>query len=125
MTRYYYDDPLYAAIMARDFGVSYTKDGLVDGESIAVPHMYANADSFNNKYDLHIKDYKGRKYHIHPVNETIFEPIEGDKGYDSRGFHCEFAGGVWIQDITMRYGYYPVEITRRDDKSFFMPKRES
>ena len=125
MTKLYYDDPLAAAYMAREFGVEYKSNYTKD---------WLSAQSYTSRGNF---DWLYVEYHIHPDSLDIFTPKEGDlvdwdvvNGYSynaEREKESAFMGG---------YSKYPVgpnrsdavigevvyKIIQRDGKQFFMPK---
>lgn len=133
MTRLYYDDPLAAAYMAREFGVrlGYPQDN----------KDYPFVEICDTRYEyLMLSDAKG-KYYIHPDSLAVFEPKEGDLVWN------QYRGEVgYIQQINMYpenpcvalsdnleprkddhkiWSYGSIHrIIQRDNKQFFMAKRE-
>lgn len=73
MSRLYYDDPLQAAYMAREFGVKVK--ALLDADWLLSWYDLLS-DDFIEPYRLN----KKFKLYVHPDSEHIFEPIEGDLG---------------------------------------------
>lgn len=134
----YYDDPLAAAYMAREFGVEFLQDELVDEVSCASPKLFTSASHFDDKFHFHINDKKGRKYYIHPDSYHIFEPQGNDVGFDT----CDNETYLCNVGIEMNWPGYEnavltcndggdfwkihdnFKIIQRNNKPFFMPKEE-
>ena len=119
MTKLYYDDPLQAAYMAREFGVKLEDENenrieWVDG------HGFVLFDSED------VVDFVGmgiETFYIHPDSYRIFEPQEGDRNI--KGF--VFEKGQWVIDGMIpaaMFSEVPREINHRDNKPFFWPKEE-
>ncbi len=101
MTRLYYTNPLYAAIMAMEHGVKFD-----DGDSLksALEACYSAGSGPTSI-----------PFYVHPDSYGVFEPREGDLAQDERDIVGYYTGGT----------DYPIkEIIRRADKPFIMPERE-
>lgn len=138
MTKYYYDDPLQVAYMAREFGVKYqTKYMGIEGADI--DSMYGELAATKGCVELRLSLFgldaelgsmPKDKVYIHPDSLHIFEPQVGDMVLNNR------VGGVnvlTVTDIAPRYAYqvhYSLAIElnliiiQRQNKAFFMPKSE-
>lgn len=79
MTRYYYTNPLHAALMAESFGVKYLEKGLIDAFSGCCIRLRALPDGYLNngrvKFEIEKHD---KKFYIHPDSMGIFEPKDDD-----------------------------------------------
>jgi len=120
MTKYY-DDPLQAAWMAREFGVAMNPEG--DGMDEYAGKVYSH-----EIVDLAQKGRFDVKYYIHPDSYHIFEPQDWDLGrYVGTYPFAWFKENGWF---TQNEKCEPpdagdvIEITRRDNKAFFMPLEE-
>lgn len=123
MTRLFYDCPIKAAYMAKEFGVKFEEDE-------SVKRMIANGfegvkETDWRRPDAYI-DLKGNwiktKKYVASELENIFEPKEGD----SDGYYLEWEEGRWF---SREYGeprdYEKPEICMRDGKHFFSPLKET
>ncbi len=114
MTKYYYDDPLAAAYMAREFSVVYHYS-----------HRTYNWSDIN--WLLLIENQE--EFIIHPDSLHIFDPKEGDLvnfitkiGYVD---HCgQIAQNEWNEVVCYNIKTDDYKIIQRDGKSFFWPKIE-
>lgn len=114
MGKLYYDDPLAATWMAREFGVEYTRDHK-HTHLLNPPKIYADA-SFLGKIYLTVKGACGEKATIHPDSLHIFEPQEGDAMLRPSGEPFISTGRRVIAAI------HGNVIIQRNGKPFFWPK---
>ncbi len=112
MTKQFYDCPIKAAYMAKEFGVRYKS---VTGFGLQDITQWELAD-VNGDLRGTLRRLQG-EYHIHPDSYSIFEPKEGDLLQDRKG---ECLTYTIPQNLDMRY----FKIIQRDNKSFIMPERE-
>lgn len=116
MTKLYYNDPLKASWMAREFGVRYSNG---DHEICVIPFVDALAED--------------KIYYIHPDSLHILQPVEGDVlrlviglaiPPDVRYYNWERIE----RSLAIEYGKAPswhhTGIIRRNGKAFFMPEVE-
>lgn len=128
LTTRYYDDPLAAAYMAREFGVKYQYWCEDDKEfyNIELRPFSANYDEFYPEGD----DYQLNedKYYIHPDSYHILQPHNGDAGSDAKGFPLYYSDYFKVDDFYWHYSMGATgvveKIIQRDDKQFFEPKQE-
>ncbi|WP_020472343.1 hypothetical protein [Zavarzinella formosa] len=132
MTRWFYTDPLAAAWMAKHFGMAYAVDGLVDGESIAAPRLFASKHIFEDKIHLHVSDAVGRRYYIHPDSLHLLEPHKhdlvdfvwihpcGESFHEMTLLHTGFES--FCEESTCDYDSH--RIIQRNGKAFIWPEVE-
>ena len=121
MTKLHYTDPLYAAIMARDFGVKLLSR---NADEQMREYDLKEKDRFFDWFDGHMErdvetigdaiDYistAGDKIYVAPESLDIFTPLPTDK-----------TKIVTIKDDTGETIGFREEITERDGKRFFMPE---
>lgn len=121
--RYYYDDPLAAAWMAKHFGMEF------HGEN---GQLEINSDEgstwFCELCDLGHK-YMG-PFYIHPDSLHLLEPQEEDIGIDAEGALCNGCKDGWYYENAKaeEYGDFeptlPVTIIQRNGKAFMWPQSE-
>lgn len=130
MTKLYYDDPLIAAYMSKEFGVEY-----ITPEKYTYTHEWL--DFFLDIDGDDIVDNGGEHY-IHPDSHHIFEPQVGDLVYTGHHDGNEYTvrlmkfatehKGAFIWSIAGAHG--PVgkncikSIIQRNNKPFFNPLKE-
>lgn len=111
-SKLYYDDPLAAAYMAREFRVQYESK---NGHKL----LYATADIFMFEECEEVIQFMGDKYYIHPDSLAVFEPREGD-----------LIKNIKDLEIDGNYEFYDNNkvictdriIIQRDNKPVFWPK---
>jgi len=121
MARMYFDCPIKALYMMKEFGVElvteqgnkyWKKDILVDVDN------YAYGDF-----------KKGEKYYVDPESEAIFNPKEGDNGFDKTfGFFVCNIHKLWNSTSgigLINQEFNNMEIIKRDGKHFFTPLTEN
>ncbi len=124
MVKYYYDDPLQAAYMLREFNF---KIGCYDIDDL----NYFEEDSLNSLSDgignNQIESDIDSAYIIHPDCYELLKPKEGDLGKDSGNplYYYLFWEGVWrsLNGIKLEDNG-TIEIIQRNNKAFFTPKIE-
>ena len=111
----YYDDPLAAAIMMRDFGVTYNEVAQFDNLIAA----FSDDGSY----------FGPNKLYIHPDSYDIFKPIDGDRDEDGYTYDSKIEAWVSLPWDDKDYGECfkmksPEEskIAKRNNKPFFHPK---
>lgn len=145
--RYYFTDPLKAAWMSREFGVTlmvkapYTREwDTVDEIDLELINdvryfVFFQNDWFdkwehcflNGERQYQLVD---ERMYIHPASLSIFEPMEGDVGESEDGQLVKFRNGEWVQvdghDLAQ---YHPpvgkISIIRRNRKSFEAPEEQA
>lgn len=131
MTNLYYDDPLQAAWMIREFGVKIRGlylHGNEDEEDMTVEQIAVAIDR------VHGCDVPTR-YNIHTDSLHVFEPMDGDLVHIK--YYVKNIDGVPAPSNTYS-GYMMLEqssglendrterqIIQRNGKAFFMPKEQS
>jgi len=110
----YYDDPLAAAYMAREFGVEYYT--YPDGSDKDDP---INCDEFKD-HGVCLSD--NSTFYIHPDSLHIFNPRRGDLVYyHPIDLHELWCWSEWEpSDIHKSFSDIG-DIIQRNDKPFFMP----
>ncbi len=130
MQKMYYDCPLRAAYMAKEFGVDFLcppdspsqQDVEAKGfcplmhlrRPVSVTYSFVHNDVGNAE----------GKYYIHPDSMEVFKPIEGDL--------CSYEAFDGAGELLPQYGAFHreawdhvgLDIIQRDDKAFFWPKKE-
>lgn len=116
MDRFYYDDPLAAAWMAKHFGMFF-EDDVVDWRAPCA--VWGQRILFDDK----------RKRYIHSDSLPLLEPQTGDLvcGGKHRSVYS-----VGVSDISTQYcitvedarALEDLEILRRNGRAFHWPKRE-
>jgi len=109
MIELYYDCPLQAAIMAKEFGVEYEWSGKLEPQESAFGLIIVPA-----------------RYYIHPDSLPIFEPKYGDKGIaqEGKGATCGFFNKWEVLVAPEESVIDKVHIIYRN-KPFFTPKEET
>ena len=133
MSKLYYDDPLKAAIMARDFGVKYR----AKPRGLAVTCDVSIDDGMGER--INIKP-NGDIYYVHKDSADIFKPMVGDVLSDTSSKCLEVVDNDWekrnkwdggriryskmitICDAQNRFVKGFSKIIQRDGKSFFTPE---
>ncbi len=124
--RYYYTDPLKAAFMSREFGISFIDDDGWDYSRDYNKYGILNFIDCNcgvSQSELMKADKASpsrEKFYVHHDCEELLEPRNGDAvAHPTSGnFYLLRAGGEdaeWANKLK-------VEIIRRDGKAFFMPE---
>ena len=117
----YYNDPLIACYMAREFGVKYSEKP--DGTNELYWCSYMEDDYFDddeeNRYD---------KAYIHPDSYHIFEPQVGDWGNEG-DYPCSVCGIEDDGTISVMIGDEHAfaenfRIMVRNNRPFFWPESE-
>ena len=130
--KYYYDCPIQALYMQKEFGVKflhwiYPSIHKTEMELLPVGIYYLEniIPYFNYKYAFE------HRFIVAPESEHIFEPKEGDLGIE-RSLHtlepCFFGGTYWFYDndyLEIKPRPQKVDIIYRNGKHFFNPKEEN
>ena len=131
MTKYYYDCPIQALYMMREFDVKFFTKGFLNIESDFLEMELG--------YHLTIRDIYGKlandhtKIYVAPESEYIFEPKEGDIGICGKLLiPVKFDIKDWVPSkMLKKETYYEIKETLfvktvyRNGKHFFMPKEEN
>lgn len=131
-SKFYYDDPLAAAYMAREFGVEFDGDIAED-----IKHADFVTKTLNHMHGSEFCTIQPIMY-IHPDSLAVFEPREGDLVVigenslwvvDNDDFWRKYKDHDCIKynftvvDRAMDFYYdKSCKIIYRDNKPFFMPK---
>jgi len=107
MTRLYFDCPIKALYMMKEFRVEF--------ESFDWYSLINQCE--------HNKSAKCR-YYITKGSEHIFEPMKGDEGRWSRIQGAHYANFNGVQWVSYGNEITEPEIIMRDNKHFFAPKKE-
>lgn len=120
MTKLYYDDPLIAAYMTREFGV-YVNCTSPDGYFIQERCKNVPWERYVTKGPLITS------FIIHPDSLDIFEPKAGDIVKNDQFIGYISVENKWCANgclINLNLSAIK-EIIQRDGKQFFMPKEEA
>ena len=139
--KYYYDCPIKALYMMREFGVNFSE---AHGTNHADKFFQINESELCDFATGVIEDFRGiEQIYVKPESEHIFEPKEDDIGLYSKPFlrklinfnALRFDGENWIylNQNEDNAGFYDqvdlnssrVDIIDRDGKHFFNPKEEN
>ena len=128
MVKLYYDCPIEAAYMAKNFGVKFVLNKDNNPNNF---NDYQNAvqratnELLSKSHNLPIeKSYL--YFYIHPDSLYIFEPIEGDlivllnNGVGAIEFFGKNTNIKYIKELMLRGG----KIIQRNNKPFITPKNE-
>jgi hypothetical protein len=110
--RYYYNSPIKALYMMKEFGVKYdfeNEENLI--RIIKTPEI--RRDNFM------------RKIYVAKESEHIFEPKKRDEGRWARPVGAHYANHNGEQWVSAGIEPNPPEIIMRDNKQFFMPEVEN
>lgn len=141
MTKYYYDCPIQALYMIKEFGVQcYIESKIISSCNLSTGEIDKSERTieidFEEEYlDQILGSYAeiknlDSKIYVAKESEHIFEPKEGDKGLiDNR--HCvilesdKWRYDEWISNSDPYFERsHHGKIIMRDNKQFFMPKKE-
>ena len=130
MNKLYYDCPIEAAYMAKNFKVNFTSEGLTDAQAMQAIQM-VKVEGYTSWYDrsLNFQWTKGTKLYVHSDSYMVFKPQIGDIGklgksnlyiYDDRGWEDSYDGAL----IFEHHGNDPkkVKVIDKGSKPFFTPK---
>ena len=132
--KYYYDCPIQALYMNKEFGVQFYisyKNDFSDKKlsfHVDIKNLYNVLIQLLGIYNQKLSGYK---IYVTPESEHIFEPKEGDLGIE-RNLHtlepCFFGGTYWFYDndyLETKPHPQKVDIIYRNGKHFFNPKEEN
>lgn len=131
MTKYYYDCPIQALYMMREFDVKFFTKGFLNIESDFLEMELGYHLTIRDIYGKLANDYT--KIYVAPESEYIFEPKEGDIGICSKLLiPVKFDIKDWVPSkMLKKETYYEIKETLfvktvyRNGKHFFMPKEEN
>ena len=124
--KYYYDCPIKALYMMKEFGVEFfIKDD--NGDDYDFTEWHLNSQNVLELF-TELEAFPCRIY-VKSESEHIFEPKEGDLGIYDGGELWRFITGKWyfrndFEDRTEDYDFI-TNIIKRDNKHFFNPKEEN
>ena len=124
--KYYYDCPIKALYMMKEFGVNFSE---AHGTNHADQFFQINESELCDFATGVIEDFRGiEQIYVATESEHIFEPKEGDFGIYN-GNLWRFITGRWsywsdFEDLTEDYDFIK-NIDQRDNKHFFNPKEEN
>lgn len=127
--KYYYDCPIKALYMMKEFGVNFSE---AHGANHADKFFEINETQLCDFATGTIEDFRGiEQIYIAPESEHIFELKEGDLGI-KKNLHilepCFFGGKYWFYEsdyLEIRPHPQGVKIIYRNGKNFFNPKEEN
>ena len=127
--KYYYDCPIKALYMMKEFGVKFSE---AHGTNHADKFFQINERELCDFATGVIEDFRGiEQIYVAPESEHIFEPKTGDLGIE-RNLHsmepCYFSGTYWFYEndvLNTRPHQQMVNIIYRNGKHFFNPKEEN
>ncbi len=131
MTKYYYDCPIQALYMMREFDVKFFTKGFLNIESDFLEMELGYHLTIRDIYGKLANDYT--KIYVAPESEYIFEPKEGDIGICGKLLiPVKFDIKDWVPSkMLKKETYYEIKETLfvktvyRNGKHFFMPKEEN
>lgn len=131
MKKYYYDCPIQALYMMREFDVKFFTKGFLNIESDFLEMELGYHLTIRDIYGKLANDYT--KIYVAPESEYIFEPKEGDIGICGKLLiPVKFDIKDWVPSkMLKKETYYEIKETLfvktvyRNGKHFFMPKEEN
>jgi len=113
---YYYDCPIKALYMMKEFEVK------IEGKNLA--DLCINIETLR---EIGIAYNRRKEYKIYVAKESehIFEPKKGDEGRWLRPIGAHYANHNGEQWVSAGIEPNPPEIIMRDNKQFFMPEVEN
>jgi len=134
MKKKYYNCPIQALYMNKEFGVQFYisyKNDFSDKKlsfHVDIENIYNVLIQLLGIYNQKLSGYK---IYVAPESEHIFEPKKGDLGIE-RNLHtlepCFFGGTYWFYDndyLEIKPHPQKVDIIYRNGKHFFNPKEEN
>src|SRR5687768_12825195 len=124
MSKLYFDCPVKAAYMAKEFGVSLYLGDYAKGDydKYSARNWWHIQDDwlYRNKPETPMKPVD--KIYVHPESLPIFEPRDYDLDSEGSYYFSDADGGYWLSSA----GAYKDSdgIIFRDGKPFIMPKKE-
>lgn len=122
MAKYYYDCPIKAIYMMREFGIEIYI--LIDGDQrMNLLDFELNGNYLHDALDELDYSREGYKFYVAKESESIFEPKDDDFGIDNLNQPMTFNDGSWF-DVRLQDWidpYTDIKITMRDTKHFFQP----
>lgn len=126
--KYYYDCPIQALYMQKEFGVKfYTihKSDFSDKKlsfHVDIKNIYNVLIQLLGIYNQKLSD---NKIYVAPESEHIFEPKKGDEGRWARKIGAHYANYNGEQWVSAGIEEKLPDIIYRNGKHFFMPKEEN
>tara|TARA_R110000868_G_scaffold104717_2_gene288628 strand:+ start:139 stop:513 length:375 start_codon:yes stop_codon:yes gene_type:complete len=124
MTRLYFTCPIQAVLMMKEFGVKFwanTKSRLIN-------EVFADVDvAISIEELLEITELYPKRLYVAKESEHIFEPKEGDIGFNYKGGICRYEDGEWGYTGGLESMVVDPEHNRiimRNDKQFFQAEVE-
>jgi len=122
--RYYYDCPIKALYMMKEFGVKFEQFLYSDFHSLERKLSSVSFEWICQNENLNDKIEFENRLIVAEESEHIFEPKQGDLG------HYDLNGGSGVYQFTNKpirwaEGVTNIQIIRRDNKQFFMPEVEN
>ena len=117
--KYYYDCPIKALYMMKEFGVEFYTKGFLDVESDFLEKELGFHLEIRTLYDKLCQ--VNSKIYVAPESEHIFEPKERDK--DENGLF--FDGRHWTNGFSYAISFEQSKTSFRFGKQFFMPEVEN
>lgn len=132
MTKYFYDCPIKAAYMAKEFGVKLTLDGKLILADWVVPLNIANT-YHDGKVNFYVTKESEHIFKSKIGDLVIFDPKETEPVYkNDKGEILYYKSRISPHDNIMVLNQHfmepyllesVLEILKRDDKVFFMPEK--
>ena len=120
--KYYYDCPIQALYMNKEFGVEFfIKDD--DGDDYDFTEWYLNSQNVLELF-IELKAFTCRIY-VKSESEHIFEPKKGDEGRWARLVGAHYANYNGEQWVSAGIEEKLPNIIYRNGKHFFNPKEEN
>ena len=119
--RYYYDCPIKALYMMKEFGVKFEcKD--TNGDVYDFQEWYLNSNNIS-ELSLELENFPISIY-VKKESEHIFKPKKGDEGRWLRPIGAHYANHNGEQWVSAGIEPNPPEIIIVDNKHFFSPEVE-
>lgn len=121
--KYYYDCPIKALYMMKEFGVNFSE---AHGANHADKFFQINESELCDFATGVIEDFRGiEQIYVAPESEHIFEPKKGDEGRWTRLVGAHYANYNGEQWVSAGIEEKLPEIIMRNGKHFFNPKEEN
>lgn len=134
MTKLYYNDPIKAAWMCREFGVCYTDESIasINAAEDQPRILFDRSARVLEKFRIVMVYPPKCQYHIHPDSLPIFEPYDTDEAPGGWWFNANLCAWVRTSSDTCHDGKpcfemrqpHEIQTAWRDGKAFFMPERD-
>ena len=121
--KYYYDCPIKALYMMKEFGVKFSE---AHGTNHADKFFQINEKELCDFATGVIEDFRGiEQIYVAPESEHIFEPKKGDEGRWARLIGAHYANYNGEQWVSAGIEEKLPDIIYRNGKHFFNPKEEN